>query len=379
MSHNLNLSDLDRAGATSLTQQLAERFAAAIDDGRLEPGTKLPTTRALAEEAQINHLTAARVYRRLAELGYVTAAVGRGTFVRTHPPTEAPVDDEDWQLAALAPRAPSYANEILHDALASGQGEAIPLSAGFPDPALCPIDELAALATELARDDPQAITRHLEVEGLPELRERLGELGRAGGFARGPEEILVTSGARQGIDLVARGLLEPGDVAVVESPTFAGTLASLQATGARVLPLPLDGEGADVGVLERIVARHEVKLVAIQASCQNPIGVTLSPERRRRLVELAQTRGFFVLDDAVYANVRLEGGDAVPSIRGDAPRTSSTSTPSPRPWAAACASAGSRPRAPSSIGWSSSSSTPTCRAPPSRSTSPRATCRATAT
>ena len=83
MSYKVDLSDLKRAGEVSLTQQLVDRFAAAIDSELLEPGEKLPTTRALAAEAGVNHLTAARAYRRLAELGYVTASVGRGTFVRT--------------------------------------------------------------------------------------------------------------------------------------------------------------------------------------------------------------------------------------------------------------------------------------------------------
>src|SRR5829696_9748013 len=86
MSYKVDLSDVQREGDVSVTQQLVDRFAAAIDSGELEPGEKLPTTRALAADAGVNHLTAARVYRRLAENGYVTATVGRGTFVRTLAP-----------------------------------------------------------------------------------------------------------------------------------------------------------------------------------------------------------------------------------------------------------------------------------------------------
>src|SRR3954468_15013381 len=112
MSYKLDLSDLTRDGDVSLTQQLADRFSAAIDDGLLEPGEKLPTTRALAAEAGINHLTAARVYRRLAELGYVTASVGRGTFVRTLAPAAADEQGEDWQIWAMPDRPPTYAEQI---------------------------------------------------------------------------------------------------------------------------------------------------------------------------------------------------------------------------------------------------------------------------
>src|SRR5215218_7152123 len=100
MFSHINLSDIERDGERSVTQQLVDRFSRLIDAGELEPGTKLPTTRALAEQAGINPLTAARVYRRLGELGYTTATVGRGTFVRARPPRSgaASAADDGWQL-----------------------------------------------------------------------------------------------------------------------------------------------------------------------------------------------------------------------------------------------------------------------------------------
>jgi len=325
MSYNFGVWDLVRDSETSITQQLCDHIAGLIDSGELEPGAKLPATRAFAADAGINHLTAVRVYRRLAELGYVTAAVGRGTFVRRSVPlpataaaAAAPAND-DWQLGMLAPRTLSYADGMLRDSLhAPLAGNAIALGSGFPDPDLCPSAELAQMAADIARENPGAVTSYMEVEGLPELRERLAELGRDAGYATHAEEILVTSGARQAIDLVARAILTAGDVAVVESPTFAGTLASLQSSGARVLPLPVDGDGPDIDALERIIARHEIKLVALQASCANPTGADLSIKRRARLLELARTRGFFVLDDGVYATIRYDGRP-LPRLRAEAP------------------------------------------------------------
>lgn len=320
MSHKLNVLDLERGGEISLTQQLVDRIATLVDSGELEPGEKLPATRALAEDAGINHLTAVRVYRRLAELGYVTAAVGRGTFVRQHRLTAAARENDDWQLPMLVPRPMSYADDMLHDLLVVGDGSdtVIPLASGFPDPALCPSQDLADAAAAIARENPRAVSDYLSVEGLPALRERLAELGLQSGFARSADEILVTTGARQAIDLVTRAMLGPGDVAVVESPTFAGTLASLQASGARVLPVPVDADGIDIDALERILARQEIKLVATQTACQNPTGADLSPARRERLLELARTRGFFVMEDGVYAKMRYEGPEP-PPMRADAP------------------------------------------------------------
>src|SRR3954453_17024103 len=131
MSHKLNVLDLERDGEVSLTQQLVSRIAALVDSGDLEPGGRLPAPRALAADAGINPLPAVRVYRRLAELGYVTAAVGRGTFVRRRPPA-APAgraDTGDWQHAMLAARPLSYADEMLRDSLhVPHAGSAIPLA-----------------------------------------------------------------------------------------------------------------------------------------------------------------------------------------------------------------------------------------------------------
>ena len=308
MSYKLDLSGLQRGGNPSVTQQLVDRLVAAIEAGDLAPGEKLPTTRALAAEAGVNHLTAARVYRRLAELGYVTAAVGRGTFVRTLVPAAADERGDDWQSFVLPEHPTSYAEQVIGDAfrLASEPGM-ISLSTGWPSPRLYPTSELAAITARVFEDVGGEAISYLTAEGLMDLREQIALRGVAGGFATGSEEILITSGARQAIDLVARSLLEPGDVVAVESPTFLGILSSLRATGARVVGIPVDGDGFDVDSLERLLARHEVKLCVLQPACQNPTGRDLSTERRDRLVELARERNFFVLEDAVYADLRFEG------------------------------------------------------------------------
>jgi DNA-binding transcriptional MocR family regulator len=318
MSYKLDLSGLKRDGRPSITQQLVERLAAAIDAGELAPGTKLPTTRRLAAEAGVNHLTAARVYRRLAELGYVTATVGRGTFVRSLPPAAGEHGD-DWQAYALPDRPITYAEQVLGDAFRhAGDPGVISLAAGHVAPELYPTEELAQISAEVFADTGATAVAYGMVEGLWELRERLAERGRRSGWASSPEEILVTSGARQGIDLAARAVLEPGDVAVVESPSFIGLISSLRSTGARVIGIPVDEQGFDTGALERVLARHEVTLCALQSACHNPTGRDLSPERRRRLAELAVERNFFILEDRVYADLRYEG-EPVRSLRELAP------------------------------------------------------------
>lgn len=322
MSYKVALTDLERGGAMSVTQQLVARFVAAIDSGELAPGEQLPTTRGLAVLAQINHLTAARAYRQLAEAGYVTARVGAGTFVRTVPPAAPAADDarEDDFLASVLPvHAPSFgAQALLESFRLPDEPGIISLATGWADPALAPVDELGALAAEVFAAAVPSALGYCPPEGVPELRRELGARGRTEGWASGPEEIAVTSGATQALDLVLRAVLSPGDAVAVESPSFIGTLDSLRDMGARLLPVPVDAGGLSVDALERHLARHEVRLVVLQPACQNPTGRDLDPERRRRLLALARERSFLIVEDWVYGNLRLDGA-APAHLSTDAP------------------------------------------------------------
>jgi DNA-binding transcriptional MocR family regulator len=307
MSYKINLSGLKRDGEVSLTQQLVERFTQAIDTGELKPGEKLPPTRELASEVGVNHLTAARVYRKLAELGYVSASVGRGTFVRALAPEASQEYGDDWQVYALPEHDITYPERVLADSFAgAADPDLISLAVGWPSPSVYPTAELARITADVFAEEGGEALSYLPAEGLYAFREQLALRGRRYGYAQDADEIVVVSGAKQGLSLVAQATLERGDVAVIESPTFVGMLESLRHTGARVIGAPVDEDGLDIDTLERLLARHEVKLVALQTACQNPTGRNISEERRRRLAELAIERNFFILEDRVYADASFE-------------------------------------------------------------------------
>jgi 2-aminoadipate transaminase len=318
MSYKLNLSGLQRGGG-SITQQLVDRISAAIEAGELEPGEKLPPTRELAAQADVNHLTAARVYRKLAELGYVTASVGRGTFVRSLTPASSAEHGDDWQVYALPPDELTYSEQVLADTFTlAGREDMISLATGWPAPSTYPTEEVARIAAVVFAEEGGNALSYLAANGLFELREQIAARGRAYGYAGDADEVVVTSGAQQAIALSAQATLEPGDVAVIESPTFMGMMTALRRTRARVIGVPVDEDGFDVDALERLLARHEVKLVGLQTACQNPTGRNTSEERRVRLAELAVERNFFILEDRVYADMNFEGG-FVRSLRELAP------------------------------------------------------------
>ena len=319
MSYKIDLSHLEREGSVSITQQLVDRFASAIEAGDLEPGAKLPPTRELAADAGVNHLTAARVYRKLAELGYVKAQVGRGTFVRSLTPASSAIQGDDWQVYALPPEKISYSEQVLADTFSlAGREDVISLATGWAAPSCYPTEELARITADVFAEVGGAALSYLNAEGLFDLREQIAIRGREYGYASEADEVVITSGAQQALALSARAVLEPGDVAVTESPTFIGMMTALRGAGAKVFGVPVDRDGFDVDALERLLARHEVKLVGLQSACQNPTGANLSEERRQRLAELAVERNFFVLEDRVYADMRFEG-PLVRSLRELAP------------------------------------------------------------
>ena len=324
MSYKQRLSDLDREGERSVTAQIADAFAAAIEAGELKPGEQLPPTRELAELAGVNHLTAARAYRRLAEMGLVTGRVGRGTFVRqtAAEATRALAEAEDgtaWQLYALPDEVEAHSDRVIGEMFRQAHREdLIPLMVGYPSEQLFPAERFGQIIGEVISKHGARMHQYGDVEGVSELRHQLAVLGREQGFATSADEIVTTTGAAQALDLTARALLRPGDAAAVESPTFPGSLAAIRATGASLLPVPMDDDGLDVDALEQLLRRRQIKLLTLQPRLHNPTGRDLAPERRRRLLELARREGFFIVEDGVYADLRFEG-EGQPALRGDDP------------------------------------------------------------
>ncbi len=324
MSYKERLSDLDRDGSRAVTAQITDVFAAAIDAGELAPGAQLPPTRELAELAGVNHLTAARAYRKLAELGLVAGRVGKGTFVRQAAPeaTRALAESDDgsaWQLYALPDEVESHSDRIVGEMfLDVRRDDHIPLMTGYPSDDLFPTERFAQLVSDVVTSEGARVHQYGEVEGALELREELAKLGHEQGWAGSGDEIVTTTGAAQAMTLVAQTLLRPGDIAAVESPTFPGSINSIRGTGASLMPVPVDADGLDVDALEQLVRRRQIKLLAMQPRLHNPTGRDLSPERRLRLLELARREGFFIVEDGVYADLRFEGAD-LPALRMDDP------------------------------------------------------------
>jgi 2-aminoadipate transaminase len=324
MSYKDELIDLERKGERSITEQIVGAFRGAIEAGELAPGEKLPPTRELAETTGVNHLTAVRAYRRLRELGLVSAHVGRGTFVRgagagAGPAPGRVAESIAWQRYALPTSTETYGDRVLAEmhrqATTAGL---IPLSVGYPSERLFPVDELgAAIAATLDEQAGRAL-QYSDVQGIGELAAELAKLSAARGAPEDPYDILITNGAAQGLALACHAILRPGDVAACEDPSFPSVIRAISDAGAEIVGVPTDHDGLDVDALEALLGRREIKLLALQPRLQNPTGRDLVPARRERLLALARRHGFFILEDGVYADLRF-AGDEPPPLRATAP------------------------------------------------------------
>ncbi len=207
------------------------------------------------------------------------------------------------------------------------QPHVLSLAGGLPAPELFDVGGLAA-AYDRVLHGPGA-RRHLQytvTEGEPDLREQLAALSRARGLEAHAGDVLVTTGSQQALDLVATAVLDPGDVVIVERPSYLAALQVFALTGARVVSVPLDDDGLDPEQVRAEVRRHGAKLVYTVANFQNPAGVTLAPGRRRALARVAAEEGIWVLEDDPYGELRYRGEAAAPVAAGEPERVAYASS-----------------------------------------------------
>jgi 2-aminoadipate transaminase len=327
MSYRSELTDIRRSGngegRSGVTARIVEVFERAIADGELAAGAKLPPTRQLAELAGVNHLTAARAYRQLAERGLVASKVGSGTFVRAAAPIQDRARVRDsiaWQRYVLPENDETYGDRVLAEMHEHIYIEGLmPLSVGYPSERIFPLERMRELTAEVMREQAESALQYSDVRGTPELAEQIAELSAQRGAPEDLEDIVVTTGACQGLSLAMRAILRPGDTVACEDPSFMAVIRAIRVAGARVQSVPVDEDGLQLDELESLLARTEIKALAIQPRAHNPTGRDLAPERRERLLELARRHGFFIVEDGIYGELRLEGDESPRSLRADAP------------------------------------------------------------
>ena len=248
---------------------------------------------------------------------------GRGEGVRGEPkrmePKRSTSRDLERYAGLFASRTRVMKSSAMRDLMAiTARPEVISFAGGLPDTSTFPPETFAAVASRIATESCAKALQYGPTEGLPETKECIAEVMAADGTKVDVEDIVVTTGGQQGIDLVTKTLIDPGDVVVAEAPTYPGAVPTFSSYQADVVQIEMDSDGMRVDLLEQALERldregRKPKFIYTVPTFQNPAGVTMSLERRRRLVEIAHERELLVLEDNPYSLLRYEG-DAVPSL-----------------------------------------------------------------
>jgi 2-aminoadipate transaminase len=227
--------------------------------------------------------------------------------------------DLERYAGLFAHRTQGMKSSAMRDLMAiTARPEVISLAGGLPDTSTFPAEDVAALMARVAADASARALQYGPTEGMEELRSCIVQVMAAEGMVVDEDDLLVTSGGQQVIDLVCKTLIDPGDVIVAEGPTYPGAVPTFGAYQADVLQIEMDADGMRVDLLEQALERlardgRTPKFIYTVPTFQNPAGVTMSLERRRRIVQLAAERELLVLEDNPYGLLRYDG-DPLPPL-----------------------------------------------------------------
>ena len=204
---------------------------------------------------------------------------------------------------------PSTIREILK---VTAQPEVISFAGGLPAPELFPVAEIMAAADAVLTKNGCQALQYSESEGFMPLREWIAAEMGLRGFQASAEEVLVTNGSQQGLDLVGKLFLNPGDVVLTENPTYLAAIQAFQTYEAEFVPVPTDGDGLIPEALPDLIRRHRPKFLYTIPNFQNPTGLTLSAPRREALARIAAEHGLTIVEDDPYGKLRYRGAEIPP-------------------------------------------------------------------
>ena len=291
-------------GPGPLHRKLSDAIRAAVDDGRLPAQSRLPSERDLAGRLAVSRSTVVAAYDTLRSEGVVESRQGSGTRIRGRSPGD--------RLAV----APPFRVSPVYRTLIDGRDDVISLAcATFPAH-----PRVARAASEVLSQDGDKLLAHIGYlpAGLPALREALADRLTMLGTPTSVEQIMITTGAQQAVNLAAQMLVSPGDEVIVETPSFSGTIDIIRTRGARVTTVPVDDGGVDVAGVARAITAGNPALIYLMPSFHNPTGALLAANRRRDLAELVAAHGVPLVEDNALENAPLDD-ERLPPIAAYAP------------------------------------------------------------
>jgi DNA-binding transcriptional MocR family regulator len=280
--------------ARPLYGHLVSLLEAAISRGDLPSGARVPPERELAQRLGISRTTVVSAYRELESRGLLRGYVGRGTFVCAAPDPDGTPFAWRGKIASAALRS---GDSTLRDAIRhSSDSRILSLAAGEPAIDCFPTAVFQQAVDAVLKREGHAVWRHGPTEGQPILRDAIADR-----YGVPSESVLVLAGAQQGLDLLARCLVDPGDAVIVDRPGYLGAIESFRAAGAKLIGW--DVAAADMDELEDLLVRYRPKLIYTNPTFQNPTGVTMTIRTRRELLRLAERYRVPIVEDATYCDL----------------------------------------------------------------------------
>lgn len=276
---------LDKKLDTPLYIQLYEKFKLLIETNQIEK-EKLPSIRSLANSLGVNNVTIVSAYKLLEQEGYVYSIKGSGTYIK-----KSPISTDI-----------SYLEDGDMDLMVSGilplPKNSINFASVSPTADLFPIEEFKqALVEVLDRDGGQAFL-YPEVTGYDELRQSISKFLMDNYNTKvDKEQILITAGGQQGLDIISKTLISPGDYIFVENPTYSGALSAFKSRGAKIIGIPMKEDGIDLNLLKTYIKRYKPKFLYIMTNYQSPTTYSYSNEKKVELLALAKENNFYIIED----------------------------------------------------------------------------------
>jgi GntR family transcriptional regulator/MocR family aminotransferase len=306
---------LQRRPGVTLAAQIAHAITADIRRGRLRPGDRLPGTRTLARALGVQRLTVVAAFDDLVAEGWIVSRQARGAFVSMELPDPAPRRFTTSEpLVAMADRpayelAPAPEPERLYPV---GPGELL-FAPSRPDVRLVPSAIIGRALRRALTRSPAPLLSYGPSEGHPRLRAAIAAMvASTRGIAATSANVCITRGSQMALALLSRSLLRPGDAVAVEDLGYPSAWEIFRQAGATVIGIPVDGGGLRVDVLERRIDEHPIRAVYVTPHHQFPTTVTLTAGRRLKLLELARTRRFAVIEDDYDHEFHYDGRPVLP-------------------------------------------------------------------
>ena len=289
--HLLAHLPIERNREIPLHRQIYEGLRKAILEGMVRPGARLPSTRALAAELGISRLPVLSAYEQLLHEGYIEGRSGSGTFVCAAPPDRMLRARDDHRAPRMKPRAARRRVPLGRD-----EGGIRPFRVTLPALDEFPHELWARLVARHARRLGFVHMAYGDPAGVGALRAAVADHLRTARAVRcEAEQVLIVSGSQAALRVCGSVLLRHGDRVAIEEPGYPGAHAAIRASGAELVPVPVDAEGLDVGALAAL--RTRIRAVYVTPSHQYPLGASMSAARRLALLDWASQRGAWILED----------------------------------------------------------------------------------